>query len=79
MEKQFFQVEVNNTPSPEDTLEYVIARRDKNDSSLWFYGTYDSEEQAIEISKLLDGIVLRKMRDMYIEFYEDKKGKKINE
>ena len=53
-----FQVEVNNMP--EDTLQYIVARRDKNTSGLWYWGSYDSAEQAVEIAKILDGIVVKR-------------------
>ena len=54
-----FQVEVNNMP--DDTLEYIVARRDKKTSGLWYWGSYDDAEQAVEIAKLLDGVVVRKV------------------
>lgn len=62
MEKQFFQVEVNNTPSPEDTLEYVVARWSKDTSGLWYWGSWDNEAQANEIAKMIDGIVVRRVK-----------------
>lgn len=56
MGEQLCQVTVNNMPKDAD--EYVVARWDKDTSALWFYGSWDNKEQAQEISKMIDGIVV---------------------
>lgn len=53
-----FQVEVNNVP--DDALEYIVARYDNVTQSLWFWGSWESEAQAREIAKFMDGIVVRR-------------------
>ena len=60
MEKQYFQVEVNNVP--EDTLEYVVVRVDETTMELWYWGSYDNYPQAKEIAKFLGGIVVRRVK-----------------
>lgn len=54
------QVVVNNVP--EDTLEYVVARWSKDTSGLWYWGSWDNEAQANEIAKMIDGIVVRRVK-----------------
>jgi hypothetical protein len=43
---------------PKDADKYVVARWDKDTSALWFYGSWNNKEQAQEISKMIDGIVV---------------------
>lgn len=41
--------------------KYIVARR-VEDASLWYYGTYDTLDRAIEVAKeIQNGIVLRVM------------------
>ena len=41
---ELYQVEVNNVP--DDALEYVVARYDNVTQSLWFWGSWDKENEA---------------------------------
>lgn len=52
-------VVVNNTD--EETEKYIVAR--PIDSELWFWGSYDNEEEAIKVAKLMDGIVVEKVME----------------
>lgn len=56
MGEQLFQVDLQND---EGTKEWIIARVCQNE--LWYYANYDSKEQAMEIAKLVDGIVVRRV------------------
>ena len=58
MERQYFQVAVNNVP--DDVERWIVARIDTHTRELWFWGSWDNEPQAREISKLCDGIVIRR-------------------
>lgn len=58
---ELYQVEVNNVP--EKTHEYIVARFDVHTNSLWYWGSWDNEPQAKEISKMVDGIVVRRTGD----------------
>lgn len=55
-----YQVEVNNVP--DDALDYIVARWSNETSSLWFWGSWETKEQANEISKLVDGIVVKRVK-----------------
>jgi hypothetical protein len=52
---------VNNVP--DDALDYIVARWSKETSSLWFWGSWETKEQANEISKLVDGIVVKRVKN----------------
>jgi hypothetical protein len=52
------QVVVNNVP--ENAYEWIVARWSPEDNSLWFWGSWESEEQAKEIAKFMDGILVRR-------------------
>lgn len=41
---ELYQVEMNNVP--DDALEYVVARYDNVTQSLWFWGSWDKENEA---------------------------------
>lgn len=58
MEQQFI-VEVNNIP--EETEDWVVARYSPQTRDLWYWGSYSKENQAKEIAKLIDGLVVRKV------------------
>lgn len=58
---EWYQVEVNNVP--DDALDYIVARWSKETSSLWFWGSWETKEQANEISKLVDGIVVKRVKN----------------
>ena len=58
MEQQFI-VEVNNIP--EKVNEWVVARFSPHSRDLWYWGSWKSEEQAREVAKLIDGVVVRKV------------------
>ena len=58
---ELYQVEVNNVP--DDALEYIVARWSKETSSLWFWGSWETKEQANEISELVDGIVVKRVKN----------------
>lgn len=53
-------VVVNNMP--DDTPEYVVARWSKETSGLWYWGSWDNEAQANEIAKMIDGVVVRRVK-----------------
>ena len=55
--EQSFIVEVNNIP--EETEDWVVARCVARE--LWYWGSYSKENQAKEIAKLIDGLVVRKV------------------
>ena len=55
-----FLVAVNNTP--ESTEKYVLARCVSNE--LWYYGSWESEAQAREIAKMIDGVVVERIDQM---------------
>lgn len=55
------QVEVNNVP--EDTEEWIVCRWNPNDNTLWYYGSWETKEQAKEIAKFLDGILVRRVNE----------------
>ena len=60
---------VNNCPDnfgkdyrSEYKRNYLVARRDENDVTLWYYGIYDMKERAYEVAReIRNGIVLRVM------------------
>lgn len=52
-----FKTEVKNIP--ETTRRYIVAR--VVSSELWYWGTWDSKEQAEEVARTIDGIVLERM------------------
>lgn len=54
------QAVVNNCP--EDTYECIVARIDYETRELWFWGSYESYQQAKEIAKFLGGIVVRRVK-----------------
>lgn len=45
---------VNNTPK--ETRRHIVARA--VDGALWYYASYDNEEQAKECAVNIDGVVL---------------------
>lgn len=47
---------VNNTPSYAEQAEYIVARADKNDGTLWFYGAYEDVSTAFEVAEKIGGI-----------------------
>lgn len=57
--EQSFIVEVNNIP--EKVNEWVVARFSPHSRDLWYWGSWKSEEQAREVAKLIDGLVVRKV------------------
>ena len=59
MEGSIFQVKVSN--APQSTKKYVVARYDINTSEMWYWGSWDDKNQAIEISKVVDGVVVERM------------------
>lgn len=59
MAEQLCQVVVNNTP--ENALEYIVARWSKDTSGLWYWGSWENESQAKEIAKLVDGVVVKRI------------------
>lgn len=42
-------VKVNNLPNVEEE-GFMVVRRDEYDASLWYYGTYDTEDRAKEVA-----------------------------
>ena len=61
MAEQLCQVIVNNTPV--ETKDYIVARFDAHTRQLWYWGSWDNEPQANEIAKMVDGIVVRRMKN----------------
>lgn len=53
-----FLVTVNNVPD-NGTDKYVVARGEAND--FWYYGSYATSEQAVEIAKFLGGVVVERI------------------
>lgn len=53
------QVEVNNLPK--DCYEWIVARWSVASHDLWFWGSWETEAQAKEIAKVIDGIVVRRV------------------
>lgn len=43
---------------PEHLERYVVARFDRDDGSLWFYGTYDDRDKALNTANVIDGVML---------------------
>ena len=54
-----YQVEVNNVPK--ECCEWIVARWSVSSCDLWFWGSWETEAQAKEIAKLIDGIVVRRV------------------
>ena len=54
-----FIVEINNLP--EEVEDWVVARYSSQTRDLWYWGSYPKENQAKEIAKLIDGLVVRKV------------------
>ena len=54
-----FIVEINNLP--EEVEDWVVARYSPQTRDLWYWGSYPKENQAKEIAKLIDGLVVRKV------------------
>lgn len=57
---ELFQVEVNNVP--DDCYEWIVARWSPASHDLWFSGSWKSETQAREIAKMIDGVVVRRVK-----------------
>lgn len=53
-----FLVSVNNVPD-HGTEKYVVVRGDAAD--FWYYGSYATREQAVEIAKFLGGFVVERI------------------
>lgn len=53
-----FLVTVNNVPD-HGTEKYVVARGEADD--FWYYGSYATREQAVEIAKFLGGVVVERI------------------
>lgn len=49
------RVTVNNLPTY-PLRKYIVAR--KVDNSLWFYGTWDSKDEAERVAREIDGVVI---------------------
>lgn len=56
-----YQVEVNNVPK--DSYEWIVARWSAENHNLWFWGSWETEPQAKEIAKMIDGIVVRRISE----------------
>ncbi len=54
-----FIVEINNLP--EEVEDWVVARYSPQARDLWYWGSWDNEEQAKEVAKLIDGLVVKKV------------------
>lgn len=54
-----FKVKVEN--APEECKKWVVARFDAHTNKLWWWGSWDSKEQAGEIAKMIDGVVVERM------------------
>ena len=54
--KHWATVMVENMP--EELERYVVARFDRDDGSLWFYGTYDDRGKALYTANVIDGVML---------------------
>ena len=45
---------------------WIVARRDDFTSMLWYYGTYDTQERALDVATELDnGVVLNYEKDSH--------------
>ena len=53
-----FLVSVNNVPE-NGTEKYVVVRGEADD--FWYYGSYATREQAVEIAKFLGGFVVERI------------------
>lgn len=53
------QVEVNNMPL--DAEEWVVARWSPETNELWYWGSWSDKNQAKEIAKFMDGILVRRV------------------
>jgi hypothetical protein len=51
-------VEVNNMPL--DAEEWVVARWNPETNELWYWGSWSDKNQAKEIAKFMDGILVRR-------------------
>ena len=62
MEKMKVDIKINNLPKEWKTdNKYMVVRRDPSTAMLWYFGTYRSEEQAMDIANELDnGIVVER-------------------
>ena len=49
IEKIYAEVKVNNLPDTEEE-GFMVVRRDEHDASLWYYGTFDTEDRAKEVA-----------------------------
>lgn len=47
--------EINNTPDYAEEYPYIVAR--PCETTLWFYGAYDTEARAKEVAFEVDGLV----------------------
>lgn len=49
---------VKNMPAYADKYRYVVARRADDWGDLWFYGAWDDEDKAREVTNEIDGMVV---------------------
>ena len=50
---------VNNLAQYVQEGDFLVVRRDSYNSSLWFYGAYDSMKEASKVADEVNGIVLK--------------------
>ena len=52
------KIKVNNMP--DDVREFIVARIDGRDCSLWYWGSWDNKEEAVHAAIDVDGIVVNR-------------------
>lgn len=67
MKDRICQVTVNNVP--EHASGYIVARVNEEDRSLWYWGCWDSKEEAEECARNVEGVVVKSVPDLskYLE------------
>lgn len=55
-----FEVKIENLPNYAEMYQYVVVS--KVDSDYWFYGAYNSYDEANEIAQYIDGMVFKNFR-----------------
>ena len=52
------KTKINNMP--DEVREFIVARIDEADCSLWYWGSWDEKDRAVQTALAIGGIVVEK-------------------
>ena len=52
------KTKINNMP--DEVREFIVARIDEADCSLWYWGSWDERDRAVQTALAIGGIVVEK-------------------